>query len=151
MRRLAVFPLLLAISSLGTNTRTREIQYDQAQQVALAVARYDQIVVDDRTVVLNSMDTRSKTGFIPGYYSFSIIKESDSAGEPDETIRMYVVSKRTAETWELNLCKHYSFPALDKLQQAAMLETGANPADEHDMPKAIGCGNQAQAQSLATQ
>jgi hypothetical protein len=151
MRRLAVFPLLLAISSLGADTRTREIQYDQAQQVALTVARHDNIVVDDRTLVLNSMDTRNKSGFIPGYYSFSIIKESDSPGQPDETIRMYIVSKRTADTWELNLCRHYSFPELDKLQQAAMRETGATPAEDHDMQKDIGCGNRVQAQSEAPQ
>ena len=147
MRQRAVFPLLLAILSLSANARVREIQFDQAQKVALAVARHDNITVDDKTFVLNSMDTRSAAGFIPGYYSFSIIRESDSPGEADETIRMYIVSKRTADTWELNLCTHYSFPELDKIQQSVMRQTGATRQDEHNMPNAIGCGNRAQAQS----
>ena len=111
------------------------------------VARHDQIVVDDRTVVLNSMDTRRDAGFIPGYYSFAIIRESDSPGQGDDTLRMYIVSKRTADTWELNLCRHYSFPELDKIQQDVMRETGATPADEENMPKDIGCANQTEARS----
>jgi hypothetical protein len=106
----------------------------------LAVARYDHIEVDDRTVVLNSMDTRNQDGFIPGYYSFSIIRESDSSASADQTIRMYVVSKRTADTWELNLCTHYAFPELERLQRTLMRQTGATPEDEHNMSKAIGCG-----------
>ena len=93
---------------------------------------------------MNSMDTRNAAGFIPGYYSFSIIRESDSPARPDETIRMYVVSKRTADTWELNLCRHYSFPELQKFKQDIIHKTGATSSDDPDMPKAIGCAVQAQ-------
>ena len=120
------------------------MELDQARQVVLLVAQYDNISVDDRTIVMNSMDTRTDAGFIPGYYSFSIIRESDSAARPDETIRMYVVSKKTADTWELNLCTHYSFPALQKFQRAFMHESGTTAAEDVDMAKAIGCSNQAQ-------
>jgi hypothetical protein len=143
MRRSAVFCLFLA-SALCAQAREREMEFDQARQIALVVAEYDNIKVDDRTIVMNSMDTRSKAGFIPGYYSFSIIRESDSPATPDETIRMYVVSKKTADTWELNLCTHYSFPALQKIQRDWMQETGGSLSDDPDMPKAIGCTNQAQ-------
>ena len=147
MRQLAVFSLLFAIFPLCAPAQVREIQFDQAQKIALAVARYDKIVVDDRAVVLNSMDTRNAAGFIPGYYSFSIIQESDSPGQADRTLRMYVVSKRTADTWELNLCTHYSFPELEKIQRTVMRSTGATPEDERNMPKAIGCANQTEARS----
>src|SRR5271170_6725988 len=147
MRQLGFFFFFLAASTLCARARVHEIEFDQARQVALLVARYDNITVDDRTIVINSMDTRSDAGFIPGYYSFSIIRESDSAARPDETIRMYVVSKRTADTWELNLCTHYSFPELQKFQQDIMHETGATAANDPEMPKAIGCANQAQVKS----
>ena len=136
--------LLLAASSLCARARVHEMEFDQARQVAFLVARHDNITVDDRTVVLNSMDTRSEAGFIPGYYSFSIIRESDTAARPDETIRMYVVSKRTADTWEMNLCKHYIFPELQKVQQDIIHKTGATEGEDLDMPKAIGCADQAQ-------
>jgi predicted metalloprotease len=149
MRQLALFVFFLAASSLCARARVHEMEFDQAREVALIVARYDNITVDDRTIVMNSMDTRTDAGFIPGYYSFSIIRESDSSARADETIRMYVVSKRTADTWELNLCTHYSFPELQRFRQDVMHKTGANSADDADMPKAIGCVNQAQMKPTA--
>jgi hypothetical protein len=144
MRQLALFALLLAASTLCARARVHEMEFDQARQVAFLVARYDKIAVDDRTIVMNSMDTRSAAGFIPGYYSFSIIRESDSPARPDETIRMYVVSKKTADTWELNLCTHYSFPELQKFKKDVIHQTGATSGDDPDMPKAIGCADQVQ-------
>jgi hypothetical protein len=144
MRQLALFSLLFAASTLCARARVHEMEFDQARQVAFLVARYDNITVDDRTIVMNSMDTRTAAGFIPGYYSFSIIRESDTAARPDETIRMYVVSKKTADTWELNLCRHYSFPELQKFKQDIIQKTGATSSDDPDMPKAIGCADQAQ-------
>src|ERR1700691_128546 len=142
MRQLAFFVFFLATTTLCARARVHEMEFDQARQVALIVAKHDNITVDDRTIVMNSMDTRTDAGFIRGYFSFSIIRESDSPARPDETIRMYVVSKRTADTWELNLCTHYSFPELHKFQQDLLHKTGASAADDPDMPKAIGCANQ---------
>jgi hypothetical protein len=149
MRQLAASALLLVAAVPCARAGTKEMQFAQARKIALMVARHDNITVDDRNFVLNSMDTRSPAGFIPGYYSFSIIREGTSPGQPDETIRMYIVSKRTADTWELNLCTHYSFPELQKMQDTVMHETGATPKDEQNMPKTIGCGNQTQAQTNA--
>src|SRR5580692_1657329 len=143
MRQLAFF-VFLATSTLCARARVHEMEFDQARQVVLIVAQHDNITVDDRTIVMNSMDTRTDAGFIPGYYSFSIIRESDSPARPDETIRMYVVSKKTADTWELNLCTHYSFPELQKFQQDVMHKTGASSGDDANMRKAIGCVDQAQ-------
>ena len=144
MRQLAFFFSFLAAATLCARARVHEIELDQARQVVLIVAKHDNITVDDRTIVMNSMDTRSDAGFIPGYYSFSIIRESDSPARPDETIRMYVISKRTADAWELNLCTHYSFPELQKFQQDVLHKTGASSGDDAETPKAIGCLAQAQ-------
>src|ERR1700761_4500513 len=141
MRQLAFFFSFLAAATLCARARVHEIELDQARQVVLIVARHDNITVDDRTIVINSMDTRTAAGFIPGYYSFSIIRESDSPARPDETIRMYVVSKRTADTWELNLCTHYSFPELQKFQRDVMHKTGASSEEAESMPKDIGCAS----------
>ena len=149
MRQLAFLFLFLSASTLCARARVHEIEFDQARQVALIVARHDNITVDDRNIVMNSMDTRTDAGFIPGYYSFSVIRESDSPAHPDETIRMYVVSKRTADTWELNLCTHYSFPELQKFQHDIMHNTGPSSDDEHDMSKAIGCATPPQMKPAA--
>ena|ERR1700761_6925922 len=141
MKKFALLVTVLAIFVPCTLARDHEMGSDQAREIAMLVAKFDNITVDDRTIVLNSMDTRNETGFIPGYYSFSIIRESDSSATPDETIRMYVVSKKTADTWEMNLCTHYSFPELQKAQQRIQHEIGNN-AEDTDMPKAIGCATE---------
>ena len=138
-----------AACAAGAQSAGREIGFAQARQIALLVARHDKITVDDRNVVLESMDTRNERGFIPGYFSFSVIREGDSPSVADETIRMYVVSKRTADTWEMNLCRRYDFPDLEKVQQSVMRQTGATPAENDDMQKAIGCADQAQVQTPA--
>jgi hypothetical protein len=151
MRQLAFFFSFLAAATLCAHARVHEIEFDQARQVVLIVAKHDNITVDDRTIVMNSMDTRTDAGFIPGYYSFSIIRESDSAAKPDETIRMYVISKRTADAWELNLCTHYSFPELQKFQRDVLHKTGASPEDDAETPKAIGCMAQAQMKPAASE
>jgi hypothetical protein len=142
MRQVAFVFTFMAAVALSAHARVHEMEFDQARQVALVVAQHDNITVDDRTIVMNSMDTRNAAGFIPGYYSFSIIRESDTAAHADETIRMYVVSKRTADTWEMNLCTHYSFPELQRIQQDIMHKIGANSGEDRDMPKAIGCSTQ---------
>lgn len=135
---------LVAMAPLAP-AREREMPYTQARQIALLVAAHDHITVDDRNVVLNSMDTRTPEGFLRGYYSFSIIREGSSAAEADDTIRMYAISKRTGETWEMNLCNRYNFPALEKMQKSVMRETGSNLVEDPGMPKDIGCAAAVQA------
>lgn len=149
MRLLALNLSLLLASWQSAAARTHEVAFDQAKAVVDLVARHDHIVVDDRTIVMNSMDVRNPSGFIPGYYSFSIVRESDSASRSDETIRMYAVSKKTGETWEINLCTHYSFPRLQAMQDKIMQQTGATAADSLLMSKDIGCATQAQMKALA--
>ena len=147
MRKTAASFLLYSfvlMSFVPTIAATREIEIDRAREVVLAVAGFDHITVDDRSIVLNSMDTRGPAGFIPGYFSFSIIRESDTASSPDETIRMYAVSKKTGDTWEINLCTHYAFARLQKLRTAIMQETGATSEDDLESSKAVGCSSQAQ-------
>ena len=147
MSLLAALVLSFGVPCTPAYAGTREIEIDQARTVVLAVASYDRITIDDRTVVLNSMDTRTPAGFLPGYFSFSIIRESDSSARPDETIRMYAVSKKTGDTWEMNLCTHYSFPGLQKIQQEIKRQTGATSEDDLENSKAIGCSSQAQAKT----
>ena len=83
MRQLCFFFFFLAASTLCARARVHEIESDQARQVALIVARHDNITVDDHTVVMDSMDTRrAMPGFIPGYLQlFTIIRESDSPSQ----------------------------------------------------------------------
>ena len=41
------------------------MEFDQARQIVLIVAQHDNITVDDRTIVMNSMDTRTRCRLYP--------------------------------------------------------------------------------------
>ena len=65
MRQLAFFFFFVATTTLCARARVHEMEVDQARQVVLIVARYDNITVDDRTIVMNSMDTRTAPALSP--------------------------------------------------------------------------------------
>jgi hypothetical protein len=114
-----------------------QITSEQARRVALLVARHDSINVDDVDIVVDSMDGNGP--FVPGYFSFIFIAVDQHHPGKDHTLGMYAVSPRTGDTWELNLCKHYDFPELLRVQRAIRKKTGASVADESASGKVMGC------------
>jgi hypothetical protein len=101
------------------------------------VARHDAINVDDADTVVDSMDGNG--AFVPGYFSFIFIAVDPHRPGKDRTLGMYAVSPRTGDIWELNLCKHYDFPELERVQRSIRRRTGAHPGDEAASAKTIGC------------
>lgn len=86
----------------------------EAHQIAVLVAHHDGINLSDTRVEMNSMDLGRE--FVPGFFSFIIIRESSIPG-PDETLRRYAISRRTGDVWEMTLCTHYDFPELTRMQR----------------------------------
>jgi hypothetical protein len=143
------FSLLLAIVVLGaaglslrlasSQSARHPITPREAHQIAVLVARHDEIDVSDTHIELNSMDLGRD--FMPGFYSFILIRESTSPG-PDETLRRYAISRRTGDVWEMNLCTHYNFPELTHLQRLFSSRTVADPAELSAQSKRLGCSKQ---------
>lgn len=131
--------LLAFALALGTKTSAgiEQITSAQARSVALLVARHDAINVDDADTVVDSMDGNGP--FVAGYFSFIFIAVDPHQAGKDRTLAMYAVSPRTGDTWELNLCKHYEFPELLRVQRSIRRKTGAHPGDEAAAPRAVGC------------
>ncbi len=111
----------------------------QAHQIAVLVAHHDDIDLSDTHIELNSMDLGRD--FSPGFYSFILIRESTSPG-PDETLRRYAISRRTGDVWEINLCTHYSFPELTRLQRSFSGRSVTDPAELSGQSKRLGCSKQ---------
>jgi len=111
----------------------------QAHQIAVLVARHDDIDLDDTHIEMNSMDLGRD--FMPGFYSFILIRESTSPG-PDETLRRYAISRRTGDVWEMNLCTHYDFPELTHLQRSFSGRAITDAGELSAQSKRLGCSKQ---------
>lgn len=144
MRRifsLLLFPAVVAVlgfgqSAPGSPAAHHRLTPAQTRRIALLVARHDKIDLSDTHIEFNTMDTGA--AFVPGFSSFIIIRESTSPG-PDETLRRYAVSRNTGDVWEMNLCTHYAFPELARLQ-AAMAGHHADVASEvAQQGRQLGC------------
>lgn len=134
---LALFVFTLALPA-GAGAGAAQITLEQARSVAMLVARHESINVDDADTMVDSMDGNGS--FVSGYFSFIFIAVDPHQPGKDRTLAMYAVNARTGDTWELNLCKHYSFPELLRVQRAIRKKTGAALADEAAAAKVVGCG-----------
>jgi hypothetical protein len=121
----------------GIRAGSDQISSAQARSVALMVARHDSINVDDPDILVDSMDGNG--AFVPGYFSFILIAVDPHVPGKDHTLAMYAVSPRTGDTWELNLCKHYDFPELERVQRSIQRKTGSHLSDETASAKTMGC------------
>ena len=115
---------------------SRAITPHQAHQIAVLVARHDDIDLADTHIELNSMDLGRE--FAPGFYSFILIRESTSPG-PDQTLRQYAINRRTGDVWEMNLCLHYDFPELKHLQRSFSGHPLSDAADLSAQGRRLGC------------
>jgi hypothetical protein len=144
----SLVPLLAIVAAAGatlfpgaasSQSARHQITPRQAHQIASLVARHDEIDLSDTHIELNSMDLGRD--FVPGFYSFILIRESTSPG-PDETLRRYAISRRTGDVWETNLCTHYDFPELTHLQREFSGRTVPDAAEISTQSKRLGCSKQ---------
>lgn len=136
MRRLVPAVLLSALVAVAFGQAGHRLTPKQARQIAVLVARHDQIDLTDSHVEMNSMDLT--TDFIPGYSSFIVIRESSTPG-PDETLRRYAVNRRTGDVWEMTLCTHYDFPELEKMRRSLVGNANATASDLATQSRQLGC------------
>ncbi len=118
---------------------------NEARQIAMLVARHDQIDLRDTHIELNSMDLSAD--FIPGYSSFILIRESTTPG-PDETLHRYAINRRTGDVWEMTQCTHYDFPALTRMRRELAGAAATASSEVSAQSRQLGCSRQKSAPSL---
>ncbi len=112
---------------------------DQAKQVLIAVLKHQRYQLEKPGVFIDG-DLTDANGKPPhsGYFDFSLGYDNPKAGAT-EYWGLFVVSVLTGDVWEINLCKRFAFPALQRLQKKIMKRTGKNMADEKVQRKGLGC------------
>jgi hypothetical protein len=125
---------VVAMAAARGDAGGRGLTPRQAYAIAELVAHHDRIDLSDTHVELNSMDLSA--AFVPGFYSFIIIRESSTPG-PDETLRRYAISRRTGDVWEMTLCRHYDFPELTRMRHALGRAGAAGEVAEQG--RQLGC------------
>jgi len=139
MRRILLsltFPAVAAALALGQSAMHHRLTPSQARRIVVLVARHENIDLSDTHIELNSMDMGAD--FVPGFSSFIIIRESMTPG-PDETLRRYAVNRRTGDVWEINLCTHYDFPELQRMQRTLAGQTPDETAQVAAQGRQLGC------------
>jgi hypothetical protein len=147
MRRIIfpfLFPAVAAVLAFGqpvsgSPPAHHQLTASQTRRIAQLVARHDNIDLSDTHIEFNSMDTGA--AFVPGFSSFIVIRESTTPG-PDETLRRYAVSRRTGDVWEINLCTHYAFPELARMQVAMAGHPGDEAGQIAEQGRQLGCSEQ---------
>lgn len=144
MRRSLLLAWLLALGGLcsGVCAGHHRLTPGQARQIALLVARHDQIDLRDTHIELNSMDLSAD--FIPGYSSFIVIRESSSPG-PDQTLHRYAINRYTGDVWEMTQCTHYDFPALTRIRRELAGAAATASSEVSAQSKQLGCSAHRQA------
>jgi len=141
----STFPILLlalaialagASSSSVAQSSKHGMTFRQAHQIAVLVARHDNIDLSDTHVEMNSMDLSAD--FAPGFFSFIVIRESSTPG-PDETLRRYAINRRTGDVWEMTLCTHYDFPELARMRHTFCGRNSVDAAEIANQGKHLGC------------
>lgn len=111
----------------------------QAKALLLLVLRHQGYQLNKRGMFIDD-DFKTSQGQAPhiGYFDFALGLDSSQAGAT-RYMGYYAVSKKTGDIWELNLCKRYLLPELERAQRLVMSRTKISFADERSERRGLGC------------
>lgn len=108
---------------------------DQAKKILVLVLKHEKLFISKPGFNVEA------TQLAPGYMNFFVTYDSPNAGATD-AIGSFAVSPRTGDVWETNICRRYTFPALERAQAAIMKRTGETFASEVSERRKLGCTNE---------
>lgn len=112
---------------------------DQARQVLIVVLKHEKFQLNKQGMAIDGPFKVDQS--IPsqrGFWEFGLTYDSPKYGAT-QVLGRYAVSRFTGDVWETNLCKHFDFPALSRLQARIELNTGKTRNDEAEARRGLGC------------
>jgi hypothetical protein len=112
----------------------------QAKQVLIIIIKHQKIVRLGKAGVFIDGDLRDENGNPPhpGYFDFALGYDDPKAAATGY-MGTFSVSILTGDVWETNRCERYAFPALQRIQENIMKQTGKTMADEKMQRRGLGC------------
>lgn len=109
----------------------------EAKSMVRVVLRHEKIDLSSPYCSLEGDGGGSKP-FVPGYYTFFASCDYPNTGATT-VFGLYVVSPRTGDVLEPDLCRWFRFPELRRLQRKIMRRTHASDLDEAKFRKRTDC------------
>jgi len=137
VRQLIVFALaFLAVGSI--DSQEPSISVAEAKSLVAIVLRHQQFPLSSPYCEIEHLDKEGKP-FAPDYYSFGAHCDfpNTAARSPWGT---YLVSPRTGDVLEFNLCKWFRYADLRRMQKQIMLRTHTTEVTEAQYREKTGCG-----------
>jgi hypothetical protein len=112
----------------------------QAKQVLIFVIKHQTEVKLGMAGILIDGDLRDQNGNppTPGYLDFSLGYDDPKAAATSY-MGLFSVSVLTGDVWETTRCERYASPALQRIQENIMKQTGKTLADEKVQRRGLGC------------
>lgn len=115
---------------------------EQAKRVLVVVLKHEKFRLERKGM---SIDGPFKVDAnIPsqrGFWEFGLIYDSPKYGAT-QVLGRYAISRFTGDVWETNLCRHYDFPALKRLQAQIVFKTGKSLTNETEARLGLGCSDE---------
>jgi len=133
---------LLTAIHLGS-VSPQGLSRDQAEQLLRFVLKHQRYKIQSPDYIIAILDHRYPPP-VRGYFDFAI----EYAGPKDaafDSVASFAVNLSTGDVWKTKLnpdfdrCKRYAFPALRRIQEKIMKQTGKTFADEKEQRKGLSC------------
>lgn len=149
LRRICVLLLAIAVTTATAQTAAGEatscrnllpasqiqasgLTVAQARQVLILVLKHEKLLIKKPGFNIEHID------FVPGYINFHVTYDAPTAAATS-VIGAFAISPRTGDVWEVNRCKRYDFPALQRVQSVIAQRTRKTFASEVTERNALGC------------
>jgi len=134
-RLIAVALTCLALRT--ANSQETTISVAEARSLVNIVLRHQGFPSSSEYCQVEPMDKESEP-FVSGYYAFNASCDFPNTAATSPWGE-YVVSPRTGDVLEFELCKWFRYPDLRRMQKQIVVRTHATEATEAQYREKIGC------------
>ncbi|MCL2162128.1 MAG: hypothetical protein FWH56_09655 [Betaproteobacteria bacterium] len=114
----------------------------QAEQILRLVLRHEGFKLDmPRMSIERGLADEKGRRFIQEHFDFHLYYSNPNAGALSN-LGFFIVNQKNGDVWEFHSCKRFVFPALQRLQEDIVKQTGVLLIEEKVQRKRLGCADE---------